>query len=84
MHHNAMAAVDIIKSVKKFKAGNPSVLINSIWQNNYLLNEYIDFFNLIYVRKLTFPENIQELGIEAELVPDLSFYSIKHALILKV
>jgi len=52
------------------------VLINATYQdNNDEINEYARYFDLIYVRETLSKNELKNVGIRAQVVPDMTFYS---------
>lgn len=52
--------------------GVPCFLINSVWQNNVLLNADAPLFTRIFVRDVLSQAALAEIGLPAEVVPDLT------------
>lgn len=52
--------------------GVPCFLINSVWQNNILLNADAPLFTRIFVRDVLSQAALAEIGLPAEVVPDLT------------
>lgn len=52
--------------------GVPCFLINSVWQNNVLLNADASLFTRIFVRDVLSQAALAEIGLSAEVVPDLT------------
>lgn len=52
--------------------GVPCFLINSVWQNNVRLNADAPLFTRIFVRDVLSQAALDEIGVSAEVVPDLT------------
>ncbi|WP_092368683.1 polysaccharide pyruvyl transferase family protein [Phytopseudomonas seleniipraecipitans] len=52
--------------------GVPCFLINSVWQNNVRLNADAPLFTRIFVRDVLSQAALGEIGVSAEVVPDLT------------
>lgn len=52
--------------------GVPCFLINSVWQNNVKLNADASCFTRIFVRDVLSQAALNEIGVSAEVVPDLT------------
>lgn len=52
--------------------GVPCFLINSVWQNNVRLNADAPLFTRIFVRDVLSQAALAEIGLPAEVVPDLT------------
>lgn len=52
--------------------GVPCFLINSVWQNNVRLNADAPLFTRIFVRDVLSQAALAEVGLSAEVVPDLT------------
>ena len=52
--------------------GVPCFLINSVWQNNVRLNADAPLFTRIFVRDVLSQAALAEIGLSAEVVPDLT------------
>lgn len=52
--------------------GIPCFLINSLYDNNRALNDYMPFFTKIYVRDTLSQAKLSHIGIESTYVPDLT------------
>jgi len=76
MHDDQDVALNLIKSLKIAKKKNKKMfLINTVWQNNNILNDYLHFFEKIYVRESLSQKEVIAAGFDAEVVPDLSLYT---------
>jgi len=81
MHDDAPKALKYAEAVAFAKAqGVKCVLMNSVWQRNSKLNEYLKFFDLIYCRESLSAAEINALGYEAVVVPDMTFATEAHEL----
>ncbi|OLU24551.1 hypothetical protein BVH03_20865 [Pseudomonas sp. PA15(2017)] len=52
--------------------GVPCFLINSVWQNNVRLNADAPLFTRVFVRDVLSQAALDEIGVSAEVVPDLT------------
>jgi len=74
MHHDQGIAVDIFRLCILSKGdGVPVCLINSVWQDNVLLDKQAKIFNKMYVRESCSQFELKRIGLESKVVPDLSF-----------
>ena len=75
LHDNAgMGIFNRIKIVKELN--KKIVLINAVWQNNFVTKQYLNYFDLICVREgFSLKEIIGDGAKNAFCVPDLTFYS---------
>lgn len=73
MHSDRTKAINLMKLVKDLKT--PKILFNTVWQNNIELNQYLRFFDKIFVRESCSLIQIKQAGYKAEIVPDMVFYS---------
>lgn len=74
MHDDAPKALKFVDAVAFAKnLGVKCVLINSVWQRNSKLNEYLKFFDLIYCRESLSAAEINNVGYKAIVVPDMTF-----------
>ncbi len=77
MHHDKATAVALIESVKLYKSFNkPCFLINSVWQDNNLLNDSLSLFDAIFVRENRSREQILLQGKNATVIPDMIFNTV--------
>lgn len=75
MHHDQLEAVQLIKAAEMAKRRNLKIyLINSVWQDNFLLNKHLDLFDKIYVRESFSLNQVNDAGYQAKVVPDLSIF----------
>lgn len=73
MHDDAPAAIMLGRLARHCsQLGIPCVLINSVWQNNRQLNEFAKDFSQIYVRDHLSRAELDQSGLAAEVVPDLT------------
>ncbi|NBK99521.1 MAG: methyltransferase domain-containing protein, partial [Erysipelotrichia bacterium] len=81
LHHSQNTAIELVK-IAKFAYDNSikCVLINSVFQdNNEFINQYMKYFDLIFVRETRSKYELMRIGVDSEVVPDLSFYSCKQS-----
>ena len=52
--------------------GVPCFLINSVWQNNVRLNADAPLFTRVFVRDVLSQAALEDIGVAAEVVPDLT------------
>ncbi|MEH6504576.1 MAG: polysaccharide pyruvyl transferase family protein [Cycloclasticus sp.] len=77
MHHDRRLAIEFGECAKWCKSKNKLVVLyNTVWQENITLNNYLQFFDLIYCRESLSADLIQKEGYLAKVVPDLVFASI--------
>lgn len=73
MHDDAPAALKLGELAKYCHDHQvPCFLINSVWQNNERLNDYARFFTRIYVRDRLSQGELLDIGVNSEVVPDLT------------
>lgn len=73
MHDDAPAAIMLGRLARHCRDLDvPCVLINSVWQNNTQLTEFARDYSRIYVRDPLSKAELQQSGIAAEVVPDLT------------
>ncbi len=73
MHDDAPAALMLGRLARHCsKLAIPCVLINSVWQNNQQLTEFAGDFSQIYVRDHLSRAELDQSGVAAEVVPDLT------------
>lgn len=73
MHDDAPAALMLGRLARHCsELGIPCVLINSVWQNNQQLTEFAGDFSQIYVRDPLSRAELDQAGVAAEVVPDLT------------
>lgn len=73
MHDDAPAALLLARLAGHCKTlGIPCVLINSVWQNNHVLDTYAEDFTQIYVRDELSRNALERAGINSAVVPDLT------------
>lgn len=78
LHHDQPQAIELLKTVLQCKKYDlPVALINTVWQDNLILNDYINQFDLICTRESFSATQIKALNPTATLltIPDMSFYS---------
>lgn len=73
MHNDASSALEL-GALAEYCFGRkiPCFLINTVWQNNKLLNKYARFFDAVYVRDSLSCNELKEVGVKATIVPDLT------------
>lgn len=76
MHHDAQAALELLRAVKHAKQqGKSTALVNSVWQGNRALNSSLELFDFIAVRDSRSQLELAAGGATAPaLAPDLSFW----------
>jgi len=75
IHHNSALGFSLVK-VAKFahEYGVEAFLINMTYQANSLAyKKYLSFFNKIFVRESFSQKELAEVGVDSEIVPDLTF-----------
>jgi len=76
MHHDQSYAIELLKTALVCKQqGLPIILLNTVWQENVILNDYIGTFDKIYVRESLSGEAVAAAGATCTVVPDMSFYN---------
>ena len=74
MHHDRQLAKAFGKCAEWCKSQNKLVVLyNTVWQENKILNQYLRYFDAIYCRESFSAREIQELGFQAKVVPDMVF-----------
>ena len=75
MHHDAPRALKYMIALKMAKSANKKcVIINSVWQDNFLLNQFLDSCDLIFCREGLSAKEINKQGKDCQVVPDMTFY----------
>jgi len=81
MHDDAAKALKYMDALKCAKRrGVKCVLMNTVWQNNRKLNEYLGYCDLIFCRESLSAAEIKSLGFEARVVPDMTFATKEQSL----
>lgn len=74
LHHDRPKALAICHAARHAsKRGKVVVLLNTVWQENDVLNRYLPFFDLIFCRESKSLAAILAQNHSAEVVPDLVF-----------
>lgn len=80
LHHDQKSALEIMESVQlAHKMGKRCYLINSVWQDNNVLNNMLFMFEKVFVRESLSKSQIISYSnkIDVQIVPDISLYKIK-------
>jgi hypothetical protein len=73
-HHDQPKAVAMARAAQSARQhGKLVVLLNTVWQDNSVLNRYLPMFDLIYCRESRSQAAVQAGGHAASVVPDLVF-----------
>ena len=78
LHHAQIRAKELVTIAKyvKNKLNIPVVLINSTYQENGdEVTEYMQYFDLVFVRETLSKNDLKQYDIKSEVVPDMTFYS---------
>jgi hypothetical protein len=76
-HDDQAMAVNIVKAVMIAKQTNKDLkvyLINTVWQNNLILDRFTGLFDLIFVRDEYSKKLLELNNVSSMVVPDLIFY----------
>lgn len=75
MHHDQKEACEVIESALLARLkGKKIFIINTIWQENALLNSYLWIFDKIFVRDGLSGSQIEKAGYKCSVIADLSLY----------
>ena len=78
IHHNRPYARLLLEAGSFFRAaGKKTVCINTVWQDNHLLNDLVDDFDLFYVRDNLSKEELRKAGKAVPMCPDMTFFDTK-------
>ena len=73
IHHDQPVAIEIFRLCLRAKMmGKHIHLINSVWQNNLILNAHAGVFSSIYVRESESMAELEKAGIKSQVVGDLT------------
>jgi polysaccharide pyruvyl transferase WcaK-like protein len=76
MHHDSEKALSLCRAAAYAAGrGKATALINTVWQANNQLNDYLAAFHLVAAREPNSQTAIARTGCPARLVPDLVFHS---------
>ena len=74
MHHDQDAALLIAEAAEQVsRLGIPMVLINTVWQQNNILNKMLPLLSLTCARESFSAKAIAKIGCDVRVVPDLVF-----------
>jgi len=73
MHHDSVVALALCEVASYCSEnGIPCFLVNSVWQDNVLLNRYLKDFTAVYFRDQSSAQAAAEYCPRVEVVPDLT------------
>ena len=74
MHHDCPKAIELGRAAQAARARHKTVaLLNTVWQANSRLNQYLKSMDLVFCRESRSTEQVRCAGHSAETVPDLLF-----------
>ena len=74
MHHDQSAALLLAEAAEQVnRVGTPMVLINTVWQQNNILNQMLPLLSLTCARESFSAKSIAKMGCNVRVVPDLVF-----------
>jgi hypothetical protein len=76
LHDDQAKALELARAAEKAsRAGKPVVLFNSVWQNNPQASRLLPHLDLIFCRESLSATEIERLGFEVRVIPDMVFAS---------